>query len=181
MPRKWTESRIAQTRISGAAYDAESHLRKVSEYEWPKRRDYRIERAALWHVLGLDQSCVSAIDGAGELDPNIRPQTGRVEARYDAEAAIRAIPSLTPFTREETAILCGNMDSRDNSEFEHGIGDTAFGQLALCKRWHEWLWNPDSFTAQIPPAYERSIESQILEVACRRLSDAFDDVLRPGR
>jgi hypothetical protein len=146
------------------------HFREVSKR--PVRHNRGIERAALWHVLELDQQCMSVLDAYGQLDPDlVRPQTGSAESRYEAEAAIRTIPSLSPFTRPETAILSRSLNLR-NFEFEHGIGDLTLGRLALRERWHEWLWDNGPERAQ-----ERSSESQVLELACGRLSVALYDVV----
>jgi hypothetical protein len=136
------------------------------------RHNRRIERAALWHVLRLDSLCASVLDAYGHPDPRfVRPQTGSTESRYEAEAAIRTIPSLSPFTQSEEAVLSRNLDLQ-NFEFEHGIGDLTLGRLALRERWHEWLWIDGSGRAQ-----ERSTESQVLEMACGRLSVALYDVV----
>jgi hypothetical protein len=141
----------------------------------PVRHNRRIERAALWHVLRLNRECVQVLDSYGRPDL-VRPKTGDVVSRYEAEAAIRTVPSLLPFSRSETTIMqkCNLGNGRDlsNYQFEYGIGDTTRGQLGLCERWHDWLWTDGSGRAQ-----DRSIESQVMEIACARLSVALYDVI----
>jgi hypothetical protein len=147
----------------------------------PIRHNRTIERAALWHVLALDEDCAGIVEvkpwsrGVNRWSELVRPKTGIAKSRYEAEAAIRTVPHLLPFSREESEILHRNLgDGHDLSNFlfEHGIGDMKLGQLALCERWHSWLWTEGSERAQ-----SRSIESEILEMACTQLSVALGDVI----
>lgn len=157
------------------ATEAVIQFKEVSKR--PVRHNRRIECAALWHVLRLDGECVQVLDSYGRPDPDlVRPKTGDAVSRYEAGAAILAVPNLLPFSRSESTIMqkCNLGNGRDlsNYQFEYGIGDTTRGQLGLCERWHDWLWTDGSGRAQ-----DRSIESQVLEIACARLSVALYDVV----
>jgi hypothetical protein len=149
------------------------HLREA--WKRPVRHNRQIERAALWYVLDIADDCERLLDPAtnGEY---LRPNHGDATARYDAEAAIRTIPSISPFTKGERGSLDGNQDW-SNYQFEHGIGDVALGQLALVERWHEWLWTPpDSPTER---RASPSPDAELLEAACSRLSLGLIAVMEP--
>jgi hypothetical protein len=153
-------------------WDATEAVTKFTEAsKRPVRHNQRIERAALWHVLSLDEDCARILDPAG-WPHLVRPKTGVTRSRYEAEAAIRTIPELVPFTPQESDTLRYNQHLH-NFQFEHGIGDVARGQLALCERWHEWLWTAGSSAR----AQVRNPESKVLEVGCARLSVALGDVI----
>lgn len=143
----------------------------------PVRHNRRLERAALWYTLYVADDCNRL------LDPNdrrqyLRPRTGEAKHRYEAEAAIRTIPDVLPFTRQERQALNGNKDRRNNLEFEHGIGATALGQTALVERWHDWLWtSPDGGSER---RASPGSDAEVFSVACVRLSNALGEILWPA-
>jgi hypothetical protein len=147
-------------------------MRLDEAWKRPVRHNRQIERAALWYTLHVAGDCDRLLD-PNDRRPYLRPTKGDATARYEAEAAIRTIPDTTPFTHQERQILSGNMD-RSNFQFEHGIGDSALGQLALVERWHDWLWTlPDRSARQATP----SIDAEVLAVASDRLSGALRQLL----
>jgi len=138
----------------------------------PVRHNRKIERGALWHILSLDEDCTTILDQSSALGELVRPTTGPIESRYEAEAAMRTIPQLVPFVPQESKLLRAS-HNLDNFRFEHGIGDVARGQLALFERWHEWLWTMDGSQRE----QRRSPESKSLEIGCVQLSVALEDVI----
>jgi hypothetical protein len=160
------------TRMQSTAAEASVHLRDA--WKRPVRHNRRIERAALWYTLYVADDCDRL------LDPNdrrqyLRPPIGEARDRYEAEAAIHTIPSVLPFTRREHQVLSGNKDRRNNFQFEHGIGDTALGQIALVERWHDWLWtNPESTSER---RASPGPDAQVFAIACARLSNALGEIM----
>lgn len=138
----------------------------------PVRHNRKIERGALWHILSLDEDCTTILDPSSALSELVRPTTGSIESRYEAEAAMRTIPQLVPFAPQESKLL-RTSHNLDNFRFEYGIGDVTLGQLALFEHWHDWLWVADGSE----PTQSRSPESRMLEASCSRLSIALDGII----
>jgi hypothetical protein len=143
----------------------------------PARHNRRIERAALWNAISLDKDCAHILDPNNQWRSDwsqlVRPRTGSKQARYDAEAAIRTIPTLVPFIEGERRILHHSLDI-SNIEFENGIGDVSCGRGELCERWHEWLWTS---SAESPQKQHPSSESEVLEMGCSRLVTSLTVVM----
>jgi hypothetical protein len=130
----------------------------------------------LWHTLSVAEDCERLLD-PNDRGEYLRPRVGETGSRYEAEAAIRTIPALLPFERGEQETLNSNKDLRNNFAFQHGIGETALGQIALAERWHEWLWvAPESGTSRRATP---SPDAEVLNTACVRLAVAIGELLRP--
>jgi hypothetical protein len=157
-------------RLQFNAGEAAAQLAQAAER--PVRHNRRIERAALWHLLSVEGDCHRILDPAA-WPALVRPKTGGASRRYDVESAIRTIPTAMPFTQQEGDTLRANMQF-ENFQFEHGIGDVACGQLALCERWHDWLWSDEGALGRVQ---SRSRESEVLEIGCARLSEAVRYVM----
>jgi hypothetical protein len=159
-------------RVNVAAYSVASHLGDA--WKRPVRHNQQIERAALWYALDVGNDCERLLDPTDE-GTYLRPSNGDATARYDAEAAIRMIPPVLPFTDQERRVLSTNQDRRNNFQFEYGIGDAALGQLALVERWHEWLWMPpdDPSDRRASPG----TDAELLALACTRLANALSAVV----
>lgn len=160
------------SRMRSVAYFAVGHLSEA--WKRPVRHNRRIERAALWYALDIADDCERLLDPA-DRGRYLRPTTGDAEARYDAEAAIRTIPNVLPFTSREREMLGANRDVRNNFQFEHGIGDAALGQLALAERWHDWLWTPPE--SPLERRASPGSDAEVLAMACTRLTIALGEVL----
>lgn len=173
-PNLPNEQLATYIRVNVAAASAASHLRDA--WKRPVRHNQQIERAALWYALDVGNDCERLLDPADE-GGYLRPSKGDAIVRYDAEAAIRMIPSVLPFTDQERRVLSANQDRRNNFQFEHGIGDMALGQLALVERWHGWLWTPshDQADGRETP----SPSAEVFRVGCLRLGGALAEILRP--
>jgi hypothetical protein len=169
------EQIAAYIRVRSSAYFTVEHLQDA--WKRPVHHNQRIEREALWYALNIANDCEWVLDSS-ERHRYVRPTTDDVVVRYDAEAAIRTIPSVLPFTRQERHVLTANQDKRANFLFEHGIGDSALGQLALAERWHDWLWTPPA-----SPSERRAspgADAEMLALACTLLTNALGEVLAPS-
>jgi hypothetical protein len=169
LPREQIATYIS---VQGFAYFTAAHLRDV--WKRPVRHNRHIERAALWYALDVGNACERLLDPGNE-GQYLRPSNGDATARYDAEAAIRTIPSILPFIERERRVLSENKDRGNNFQFEHGIGDVTLGQLALVERWHDWLWTPPDSSSERRAS--PGSDAEILAVACTRLTNALGDVL----
>jgi hypothetical protein len=110
----------AYLRIQWNATEAAGQFAAVSKR--PVRHNRAIERAALWHTLALDKDCARILE-TNSWSQLVRPKTGIVRSRYEAEAAIRTIPSLLPFSSAESGILHRNMgDGKDPKSFRFDYG-----------------------------------------------------------
>jgi hypothetical protein len=157
-------------RMQWNAAEATGHLASASKR--PVRHNRRIERAALWYVLSLDDDCARIVDPIGPWHKLVRPKTGEIESRYEAEAAIRTIPHLVPFSPWESKKLRASQNL-SNFQFEHYVGDIACEYSLLFERWHDWLWaasSSDHVTTQSP-------ESSELKLSCAQLSAALANVV----
>lgn len=156
--------------------DAASMVVEQLSAAWkrPVRHNKQIERAALWHALDIIGDCDDLLSSAGH-SAYAGPTTGGPTDRYIAEAAIRTLPVGFPLTQRERDILSRNKDLRNNLEFEHGIGDTALGQLALLERWHDWLW-----TVPIGPSEGKAspnADAELFAVGCANLACSLGNLL----
>jgi hypothetical protein len=161
--------------INHSAYATAERLYEA--WKRPVRHNRAIERAALWYALDVSNGCASLVNAteSSEQHGYIRPGKGDVVTRYDAEAAIRMIPEIMPFTNDEQWALRRNRDRRNNFQFEHGIGNTALSQLALAERWHDWLWTPPANPSERQAS--PGSDAGVLAVACSRLTVALGEIL----
>lgn len=129
----------------------------------PKRHNKRIERAALWHSIGLGQLCTKA------LHPSyvslLSPPLTDTETKYELEAGIRTVNAVLPFTSLERDALRREQRER-NTRFDD---ENAIREVALFERWHEWLWIGERGEPQT--SVEALGASAILAEGCGRLSD----------
>jgi hypothetical protein len=121
--------------FSRLGYGAAGAADKLSEsWKRPKRHNNKIERAALWYALTLEQECAFALaSGQRRL---LYPQTSR-DTRYELQAGMRIVHAVVPYTGQEKTRLHGADMSR-NFLFEQR-GDPAHERLV--DRWHVWLWD----------------------------------------
>lgn len=163
------QQRATYMGLQWTAGSAADHL--YDAWKRPVRHNRRIERAALHFALNIANYCERVSTNRPE---HVRPKIGNMDARYDAEAGIRTIPTILPFTVEERRLLTANQHPH-NPRFEHGIGDVALGQLELAEQWHDWLWTPPT-----NPLERRALpgaEAELLALACTRLTHALGQVM----
>lgn len=138
-------------RLQGTSARTANALRDA--WKRPVRHNLLIERAALWHSLDLDADCSHIMNPRG-WPLLIRPMAGDFAARYEAEAAIRMIPSTLPFSADERQAL--RVEQRDqNYEFEYYVPSE---RQALFTRWHQWLWSPrEALSEPAAPSHDAEI------------------------
>jgi hypothetical protein len=132
------------------------------------RHNARIERAALWYALALDEECAYALDPTnGRI---LAPPSADMGTRYELQAGMRVVRAVIPFTQIERSLL-GSPGMHSNFRFENR---DAIQEQNLFNRWHEWLWTRDEDVARPPSA---TGESMILGEASARLLAGAQTIL----
>jgi hypothetical protein len=136
----------------------------------PKRHNRRIERAALWHTVLLDEDCGKA------LEPHraslLLPPSTDTETRYELQAGIRTVHAMLPFTPLERRTLRDEQAETGNTRFDD---EKTIRATVLFERWHEWLWM-DEHQAQATSA-DTLGASAVLAEGCLRLSHVLSKLL----
>ncbi|HSZ12646.1 MAG TPA: hypothetical protein VK790_01255 [Solirubrobacteraceae bacterium] len=136
----------------------------------PKRHNRRIERAALWHTVALDEDCGKALDLRRSV--LLLPGATDTRTRYELQAGIRTVTAIVPFTITERIALRGEELATGNTLFHD---ESAVQDATLFERWHEWLWMDGHGVPQT--STEALGASAVLGEACGRLTNALFDLL----
>jgi hypothetical protein len=134
-----------------------------------KRHNKRIERAALWHTVLLDEDCGKALKPTHKS--LLLPPSADVQTRYELQAGIRTVHATVPFTSVERNALRRDIE----------LGNTAFddertiGEPELMDQWHEWLWMDEHETAQT--SVEALGACALLAEGCVRIHTNLREVL----
>jgi hypothetical protein len=135
----------------------------------PKRHNRRIERAALWYTVSLDQGCQRALHPA--QNKLLLPPSTDQEIRYELQAGIRTVHDTFPFSPRERELLEYEVE-KGNPRFEN---DDVILASDLVQRWHGWLWMDDQGVPQ--NSTEALGSSAILAEACMRLCDVLPQLM----
>jgi hypothetical protein len=135
----------------------------------PKRHNKRLERAALWHTVQLDEDCGKALEPA--RSSLLLPPSTDAKTRYELQAGIRAVHSTLPFTVPERYALRRDIEL-GNTRFDD---EDAVGERALTDRWHEWLWMDENGASQ--NSAEALGASAVLGEVCFRLAINLREIL----
>ena len=139
-------------------------------WERPIRHNRRIERAALWNTLILQQDCDIAVTSPR---PSIMlPLRVDVKLRYELQAAIHVARANFPFDAAERDALCSH-DILGDPEFSNG--EAVSREPALFEEWHKWLWLGTEGEPQVNT--QALGASAILAEACTRLAEVIPQVL----
>lgn len=161
----------AYMRLRQAA--AHTYHNVTESWKRPKRHNRKIERAALFWSLQLDDECVTIANRHIALP---RPDTADVATRYEVQAGIRTVRAILPFTSRERATMPGRTEIWRNPEFE--ADDPSMGlplpDHRLVERWHQWLWMDENGKPQT--SVTALGQSAILAEASGRLSEAVLEV-----
>lgn len=163
------ETYDAYTRMSFFAAGAAEFLNE--SWKRPKRHNKRIERAALWHTILLDQDCGEALEPAREVLLLLPPPTD-VETRYELQAGIRTVHATLPFSVTERYALQREELEIGNTHFDD---NDAIRESALFERWHEWLWMDRH---EVPQTSTEALgASAMLAEGCARISHILPKIL----
>jgi hypothetical protein len=138
----------------------------------PKRHNKRIERAALWHTVLLDEDCGKAL----ALEPGraslLLPPSTDAETRYELQAGIRTVHATVPFIPRERSALRREAAETGNARFD---APDIIRETALFERWHQWLWMDEH---RAPTTTLDALgASGVLAEGCVRLSNVLPKLL----
>lgn len=136
----------------------------------PKRHNKRIERAALWHTVGLEEDCGRALKPEHSL-LLLPPPSTDVKTRYELQAAIRTVEATFPFTSSERDALRRDLEL-GNAHFDD---EGSIGEPELVDQWHEWLWMDEH--REPKTSVEAIGASAVLGEGCARLNHIAREIL----
>jgi hypothetical protein len=159
-------------RISARAGYAAEQL--DAAWKRPIRHNVAIERAALYHVVRLDEVCERV-----EASREARLPAGVPQAQiYDMRAAMLVVMHTVPYEAHHRAIL-RNQATLRSYEFASGDDPISDEAESLVDEWHEWLWrdregHPTRNVSDLGA-------SAILAEGCGRLVSAAEAILTTTR